>query len=177
MVKALRFLAASLAVLLFAARVDAATVTLAWDPNSETDLARYYVGYRTSPTGSETLVNVGNVTTWSLTTAVAGSTYYFRVYAENNAGLRSAPSTEVSTTIPNTVPPPTGGGLTLERGALNYGAVNSSGSTLGAKTPSQRVLVTQTAGGAALAWTAASTGTSAAPVSRCPRRAATARRR
>ena len=119
MVKALRFFGACLAVLLFAARVDAATVTLAWDPNSETDLARYYVGYRTSPTGSETLVNVGNVTTWSLTTAVGGSTYYFRVYAENTAGLRSAPSAEVSTTIPNTVPPPSGGGLTLERGALN----------------------------------------------------------
>ena len=78
MVKALRFFGACLAVFLFAARVDAATVTLAWDPNSETDLARYYVGYRTSPTGSETLVNVGNVTTWSLTSAVPGGTYYFR---------------------------------------------------------------------------------------------------
>ena len=81
--------------LIFAAlagRAEAAAVTLAWDPNSETDLARYYVGYRTSPTGSETLVNVGLVTQWTLTTAAPGSTYYFSVYAENNAGLRSAPS-------------------------------------------------------------------------------------
>ena len=168
MVKALRFFGACLAVFLFAARVDAATVTLAWDPNSETDLARYYVGYRTSPTGSETLVNVGNVTTWSLTTAAGGSTYYFRVYAENTAGLRSAPSAEVSTTIPNTVPPPSGGGLTLERGALNYGAVLSSGTTFGAKTPAQRVLVTQTAAGSPLEWTAASTGTNSTRISVSP---------
>jgi hypothetical protein len=168
MLKALRVFGACLAVSLFAARVDAATITLAWDPNSETDLARYYVGYRTSPTGSETLVNVGNVTTWSLTTAVGGSTYYFRVYAENTAGLRSGPSAEVSTTIPNTVPPPSGGGLTLERGALNYGAVHSSSTTLGAKTPAQRVLVTQTAAGAPLAWTAASTGTSSSRISVSP---------
>ena len=177
MVKARRFFGACLAVLLFAARVDAATVTLAWDPNSETDLARYYVGYRTSPTGSETLVNVGNVTTWSLTTAVGGSTYYFRVYAENNAGLRSAPSAEVSTTIPSTVPPPTGGGVTLERGALNYGAVNSSGSTLGAKSPSQRVLVTQTAGRGSSGLDCREHRHQCQPDLQCPRRAATARRR
>ena len=101
MVRTLRFLGVCLALLLVAARVEAASVTLAWDANSETDLSGYYVGYRTSPTGSETLVNVGNVTTWTLTTASAGNTYYFRVYAENTSGLRSAPSTEVSTTIPN----------------------------------------------------------------------------
>ena len=72
-------------------------MTLAWDANAETDLSGYYVGYRTSPSGSETLVPVGNTTQWTLTTAVAGNTYYFRVYAENTSGLRSAPSNEVST--------------------------------------------------------------------------------
>ncbi len=149
--------------LIFAAlagRAEAqAAVTLAWDPNSETDLARYYVGYRTSPSGSETLVNVGLVTQWTFTNATAGGTYYFRVYAENNAGLRSAPSAEVSTTISTIPPPPSGGGVALERGALNFGSVNSSGSALGPKTPAQRMMVTQTASGAPLAWTAASVGT------------------
>jgi hypothetical protein len=144
---------------LFAARVDAATVTIAWDPNTEGDLARYIVGYRTSPTGAETTVNVGLVTTWSLTTAVAGQTYYFRVYAENTAGLRSAPSNEVSAVIPNTPPPPTGGGLALERGQLSYAAVKQ-GSTVTAQTPNQSMLVTQTVG-STVSWTAAvTTGTS-----------------
>ena len=169
MLRQFRFL--GLWCLIFAAlagRAEAAAVTLAWDPNSETDLARYYVGYRTSPSGSETLVNVGLVTQWTLTTAVAGSTYYFRVYAENNAGLRSAPSDEVSTTIPTTPPPPSGGGLALERGALNFGSVNSSGSTLGPKTPAQRMMVTQTASGAPLAWTAASVGTGSTRITVSP---------
>ena len=78
--KALRFLGLCLSVCILAtAQAEAATVTIAWEPNSETDLARYLVGYRTSANGTETVVNVGLVTTWSLTTAVAGQNYYFRV--------------------------------------------------------------------------------------------------
>ena len=149
-------------------RVEAASVTLAWDPNAETNLAGYFVGYRTSPSGSETLVSVGNVTQWTLTTAVAGSTYYFRVYAENTSGLRSAPSNEVSTTIPTTPPPPTGSGLALERGALNFGAVQTTGTTLGPKTPAQRLGVTQTASGSPVAWTAASVGTGSTRITVSP---------
>ena len=151
--KALRFLGFCVAVCAFAtARAEAATVTIAWDPNSEADLARYLVGYRTSPSGTETVINVGLVTTWSLTTAVAGQTYYFRVYAENNSGLRSAPSNEVAATVPTTPPPPTGGGLALERGRLSFGAVKS-GSTVTQVSPSQRLLVTQTAS-SSVSWTA-----------------------
>src|SRR5262245_60329234 len=141
--KALRLLGVCLALCLFAARAEAASVTLAWDANTETDLARYYVGYRTTPSGTETLVNVGNTTTYTLTTAVAGSTYYFRVYAENTSGLRSAPSNEVSALVPTTPPPPTGGGLALERSELDYGAVKQ-GTTVVSQTPNQRLLVTQT---------------------------------
>jgi hypothetical protein len=168
MLKRFRVLGLCLGVCLFAARVDAATVTIAWDPNAEPDISRYVVGYRTSPNGSETTVNVGLVTTWSLTTATPGQTYYFRVYAENVAGLRSAPSSEVSTTVPMTPPPPTGGGLALERGTLNYGAVRTSSSTLGLKTPSQRVMITQTAAGAPLAWTATSVGTGSSRITVSP---------
>ena len=177
MLRSLRFFGACFAVLLVAARVEAASVTLAWDPNSESDLARYYVGYRTSPSGAETLspavlpsACTGSpvACTWTLTTATAGSTYYFRVYAENTSGLRSAPSNEVSTVIPTTPPPPSGGGLALERGSLNFGAVNSSGSAIGPKTPSQRVMVNQTASGSPVSWTAASVGTSSSRISVSP---------
>jgi hypothetical protein len=171
--KALRFFGFCLAVCAFAtARAEAATVTIAWDPNSESNLARYLVGYRTSPSGTETVINVGLVTTWSLTTAVAGQTYYFRVYAENVSGLRSAPSNEVSATVPTTPPPPTGGGLALERGRLTFGATKS-GTTVNQATPNQRMLVTQTAS-SSVSWTATasnswirvtpSSGTGTAPV-------------
>ena len=167
MVRFWRFLGASLTVLLVAAQVEAASVTLGWNPNAESDLAHYYVGYRTSQSGNETLspailpsACVGSpvVCEWTFTTAVPGQTYYFRVYAENTSGLRSAPSTEISTTISTAPIPASGGGLALERGALNYGAVHTSGTTLGSKTPAQRVMVTQTATGSPRAWTAASIG-------------------
>ncbi len=153
MSKGLRLLGFCLGLcLLAAAHAEAATVTIAWDPNTEPDLARYVVGYRTSSGGNETTVILGKVTTWSLTTAAAGQTYYFRVYAENTSGLRSAPSNEVSTTIPTTPLPPSGGGLALERGTLAYGAVKS-GSTVAQTSPNQRLLVTQTAS-SPVAWTA-----------------------
>jgi hypothetical protein len=144
-------LGACLCACLFASSVEAATVTIAWDPNNEPDLARYLVGYRTSPSGSETTVSVGLVTSWSLTTALEGRTYYFRVYAENAAGLRSAPSSEVATIVP-LAPPPTGGGLALDRGRLSYGVVKS-GSTVTQATPAQRMMVTQTAS-SSVAWSA-----------------------
>ena len=173
MQQALRFLGLCLLVCLCAAgRAEAATVTIAWDPNTEPDLSRYLVGYRTSPSGSEIVVNVGLVTTWSLTTAVAGQTYYFRVYAENVSGLRSAPSNEVSAIVPTTPPPPTGGGLALERGRLSFGAVRA-GTTIAQASPNQQLQVTQTAS-STVSWTASasaswirvtpSSGTGTAPI-------------
>ena len=88
---------------------------------------RYYVGYRTSPTGTETRRQTSATCThldacsdrdrrWQAPTISAST-------PRTRPGLRSAPSNEVSTTIPTTPPPPSGGGLTLERGALNFGAV------------------------------------------------------
>jgi hypothetical protein len=151
MPKVLRSFLLVLVFLAAAVRVDAATVTIAWNANSEPDLARYLVGYRTSPTASETVVSVGLTTTWSLTTATPGSTYYFRVYAENQSGLRSAPSAEVSTTVPTTTPPPTGGGYSVERARLSFSAVKS-GATVVSSTPAQTMMVTRTSGTAS--WTA-----------------------
>ena len=151
MPKVLRFFLLVLVSLAAAVRADAATVTIAWNANTEPDLARYLVGYRTSPTAPETLVSVGLVTTWSLTTAAPGSTYYFRVYAENQSGLRSAPSTEVSTTVTTTTPPPSGGGYSVERGRLSFSAVKS-GSTVASSTPAQSMMVTRVSGTAS--WTA-----------------------
>ncbi len=169
MVRILRFLGACLALLLVAAQVEAASVTLAWDP----ELRDEPVGLlRRLPHVADRQRNARGCGERddldAQRPATAGSTYYFRVYAENTSGLRSAPSAEVSTTIPTTPPPPSGGGLALERGALNFGGVNSSGTTLGAKTPAQRMVVSQISAGTPIAWTASSTGTGSTRITVSP---------
>lgn len=88
------------AVLLLAVgRAEAQSVTLAWDPNSEPDLAGYVIGYGTAPGQNQATVDVGMATQWTLSGFTSGGTYYFRVYAYNSLGMRSAPSAEVSTTV------------------------------------------------------------------------------
>jgi hypothetical protein len=73
-----------------------ATVTLAWDANSESNIAGYIVEYGTQGGNPSTSLNVGNVTTRQITGLTVGVTYYFRVRAINTAGQQSAPSTEIS---------------------------------------------------------------------------------
>lgn len=89
-------------LLLAAGRANAQSVTLAWDPNTEPDLAGYIIGYGTAPGQNQATVDVGMATQWTLSGFTAGQTYYFRVYAYNNLGMRSAPSGEVSTTVGGT---------------------------------------------------------------------------
>lgn len=73
----------------------AGDVTLAWDPNTEADLAGYKLHYGNASRNYSTTLNVGNVTTYSLTSLPPG-TYYFAVTAYNTAQLESAYSNEVS---------------------------------------------------------------------------------
>ncbi|HYK90654.1 MAG TPA: fibronectin type III domain-containing protein, partial [Acidobacteriota bacterium] len=84
--------------------VFAADVTLAWDANSETDLAGYKVYYGASSRNYSTVINVGKVTTYTLT-GLAPGTYYFAVTAFNTAQAESAFSNEVSKAIGDTTPP------------------------------------------------------------------------
>ena len=79
----------------------AADVTLAWDPNSETDLAGYKVYYGTASGVYGAPITLGKTTTHTVT-GLAPGTYYFAVTAYNTAGLESGFSNEVFTTIPGT---------------------------------------------------------------------------
>lgn len=74
--------------------VWAGQVTVLWDPNTEADLAGYYVDYGLAPGATSTRVNVGTATSVVLTLQ-DGRRYYIRVRAYNKAGLVSAPSNEV----------------------------------------------------------------------------------
>jgi hypothetical protein len=78
-------------------------VALAWDANSESDLAGYKVYYGTSSRTYTTITNVGKVTTYTVLGLVPG-TYYFAVTAYNTSGYESSFSNEVIKTI-SAVPP------------------------------------------------------------------------
>jgi Bacterial Ig domain len=87
------------------------TVSLAWDANSEADLAGYRVRFGTKPRTYTHVLDVGKKTISSVGNLSAGVTYFFAVTAYNTAGLESAPSNEVSVVagtkaeIPPTVKP------------------------------------------------------------------------
>lgn len=78
------------------------TVTLAWDANTETDIAGYKVYWgKVSRTYTNTPVpTVSQSAAPTFTTpALANGTWYFAVTAYNTAGLESVYSNEVSKTI------------------------------------------------------------------------------
>lgn len=93
----LLFLAGFLACL--PAPALAGTVTLAWDPNSESDLAGYIVLYGTQAGVYTTSLDVGNRTNSSIASLEGGRRYYFVVQAYNTSGLTSPYSDEVNAYI------------------------------------------------------------------------------
>jgi hypothetical protein len=93
-------------LLLLSQSVYAATVTLQWDPNTESDLRGYLLKWGTSSGAYTQSVDVGNKTTYTVTLTTPGSkTYYFTVLAYNDAGI-SGPAAEVSTVVTNPISQP-----------------------------------------------------------------------
>lgn len=72
------------------------TLRLAWDANTETDLAGYRINYVPQAGGTARTIDVGNVTTATVTGLELGRWYNFTVSAYNRSGAVSAPSTPVS---------------------------------------------------------------------------------
>lgn len=97
---------AALAVMLWVGPARAAhNVTLAWNANTETNLAGYKLYWGTA-SGSYTRSNVLNtVTSGTITNLSSSVTYFFAVTAYNTAGLESGFSTQVSWTSPTNAPP------------------------------------------------------------------------
>jgi fibronectin type 3 domain-containing protein len=86
-------------------------IRLAWDTNTEQDLAGYRIHYGTS-SGRYTLpfIDVQGTTSASIQNLQATTTYYFVVTAYDNAGNESSPSNEVAVqpTVIVSVPTVTG---------------------------------------------------------------------
>jgi PKD repeat protein len=80
-----------------------ATVTLAWDPNTEDDLAGYKIHYGTASGEYSYIEDVGNITQYTLADLDDGVTYYLAATAYDHAGNESAYSVELvhTTGYPN----------------------------------------------------------------------------
>ena len=96
-----------LAVLLgTASAIEAQTITLAWDANTEPDVAGYEVSYGNQPGVYSTNVDIGNATSMPFT-PTAGVVYYFavRAYTSANPRLYSPFSAEATYGVPVNQPP------------------------------------------------------------------------
>ena len=82
----------------------AGTVTLAWNPNPEPNLAGYNLYYGTTPGSYAHRVPLGSITTHTVSNLAPGMSYYFVVTAINVTGLESDPSNEITVTVPHQRP-------------------------------------------------------------------------
>ncbi len=74
----------------------AATLTLAWNPNPEPDVAGYIVYVGTESGNYSRTFDVGKVTTFTYTQGTSGQRYYFSVAAYAPGSLQGPRSSEVS---------------------------------------------------------------------------------
>ena len=87
-----RVVVATVVTLLAMSGVAAAqSVTLAWNANTESDLAGYRVEYGTVSGAPSATVEAGNVTQRQITGLQPGVTYFFRVKAYSTARLPGSP--------------------------------------------------------------------------------------
>jgi Fibronectin type III domain/Bacterial Ig domain len=131
----------------------AQSVTLAWDANTETNLAGYnlYFGPQTGVYTNK--ITLGKTTTNAVNGLVSGSTYYFAVTAFNTAGAESDYSTEVSYLVPGSSNrPPTLGTIANRTIPEDAGiqTVALTGISSGASNEVQNLVVTATSSNPAL---------------------------
>jgi hypothetical protein len=92
------------------------SVSLAWDPNPETDVVGYRLQYGTVAGVYPNFVDAGAATSATVNGLNQGTTYHFTVVAYNSAGQNSTPSEAVTYTVPgtpNTAPLATASTLTV----------------------------------------------------------------
>ncbi len=106
---------ASLLIVSLSLGEAAQSVKLAWDPNSEPNIAGYVLRYGTTRGKPCQIIDVGKATTAAVSNLACGTTYFFTVTARNTFGLESPPSNEVSYT-------------TAPRGAHKLTVINGTGS-------------------------------------------------
>ena len=84
------------------ARIEAASVSLAWNPNPEPDVIGYRIYYGPAGETPTTSQDAGTATTATVSNLQEGASYDFYATAYNSAGLESELSSPVSYTVPST---------------------------------------------------------------------------
>ena len=102
------------------------SVSLAWNANTEADLAGYRVYAGTSPGAYTQTFDVGRKTSYSVSDLIEGATYYFVLTAYDIYGNESGYSTVVTTTIVSAAAGNTG---SVPADTSNSTADNTSNST------------------------------------------------
>jgi hypothetical protein len=123
---------------------SAAKVSLAWDTDPDPTVVGYKVYYGATSGVYTNSIDVGDVTSATLSNLVDGVTYYFSATAYDTTGLESDYSAEVVGAMPSPNAPPTLNAITSF--AVNEGAplqtVNLSGITSGSTNELQTLTVT-----------------------------------
>jgi hypothetical protein len=78
----------------------AATLTLAWDANTDPAVVGYYLYYGQLTGSYTTKIDVGNVTQYTVSNLLDGTTYYFAATDYDAGRQESGFSNEVSATTP-----------------------------------------------------------------------------
>jgi hypothetical protein len=94
------------------------SVTLAWNPVTNANVAGYEVYYGPASGNYTNVTSVGNVTNATISGLTDGATYFFATTTFSTSGLESGYSSEVSYTVPNGVP-----GIQVTPGSIGYGTV------------------------------------------------------
>lgn len=84
---------------------QADTVKLAWDANTESDLAGYKLYIGTASGTYDSNIDVTNVTEYTIPNLTVGTTYFFVGTAYDTSGNESGYSNEVSYLVVDTVSP------------------------------------------------------------------------
>jgi hypothetical protein len=87
-------------LLLAVSNAPAADVKIAWDANTESDLAGYKLFYGTTSRSYLNSIDVGNTTEYTLTGLIEGTTYYFAAKAYDTSDNESDYSQELVYTLP-----------------------------------------------------------------------------
>ncbi len=121
-------------------------MSIAWDPNSEPDVAGYRVYYGTASRGYGSFIDVGNVTNYTVRGLSSGRVYFFAVTAYDSSNNQSGYSNEVSGIAPADLGSP---------GALAVTSSNSmtfSGEQGGPFSPVSQTYTLQNTGGTSINW-------------------------
>jgi fibronectin type 3 domain-containing protein len=96
------FFSLTLSIFIFqmlSASAFSAQVTLAWDPNTDSDTAGYKLYYGEASGSYSQVIDVGDTTSYTVTNLTNGNTYYFTSTAYDATGNESEHSNEVIKTL------------------------------------------------------------------------------